>query len=84
MVYAHKGMQDTLRQAPEHFGLYNNGITLVVSDFKPLSENTVELANVNKNLRAALLRASRPRPRSASLSAIRSYDSLRFPWLPIF
>jgi len=38
-----KGMQDTLRQAPEHFGLYNNGITLVVSDFKPLSANTVEL-----------------------------------------
>lgn len=26
-----KGMQATLREAPERFGLYNNGITLVVS-----------------------------------------------------
>lgn len=28
-----RGMQKTLREAPERFGLYNNGITLVVSDF---------------------------------------------------
>lgn len=28
-----KGMQATLRDAPERFGLYNNGITLVVSDY---------------------------------------------------
>lgn len=27
------GMQATLREAPERFGLYNNGITLVVSDY---------------------------------------------------
>jgi hypothetical protein len=29
-----KGMQDTLRNAPERFGLYNNGITIVASDWK--------------------------------------------------
>jgi len=29
-----KGMLDTLRSAPEQFGLYNNGITIVVADFK--------------------------------------------------
>jgi len=28
-----KGMQDTLREAPERFGLYNNGITIVASDW---------------------------------------------------
>ncbi|QDM40805.1 AIPR family protein [Altererythrobacter sp. TH136] len=28
-----KGMQDTLRDAPERFGLYNNGITIVASDW---------------------------------------------------
>ncbi len=28
-----RGMQATLRDAPERFGLYNNGITLVVSDY---------------------------------------------------
>lgn len=28
-----RGMQGTLRDAPERFGLYNNGITLVVSDY---------------------------------------------------
>lgn len=28
-----RGMQATLREAPEKFGLYNNGITLVVSDY---------------------------------------------------
>jgi hypothetical protein len=29
-----KGMQSTLRDAPERFGLYNNGITIVVSGYK--------------------------------------------------
>lgn len=29
-----KAMQSTLRDAPERFGLYNNGITIVVQDFK--------------------------------------------------
>lgn len=28
-----RGMQKTLREAPEKFGLYNNGMTLVVSDY---------------------------------------------------
>lgn len=28
-----RGMQKTLREAPEKFGLYNNGLTLVVSDY---------------------------------------------------
>ena len=30
-----KGMQDTLKSAPEQFGLYNNGITIVVANFNP-------------------------------------------------
>ena len=29
-----RGMQNTLRDSPEKFGLYNNGITIVVSDYK--------------------------------------------------
>lgn len=29
-----KAMQQTLKDAPEKFGLYNNGITIVVADFK--------------------------------------------------
>jgi hypothetical protein len=29
-----KSMQQTLKDAPERFGLYNNGITIVVADFK--------------------------------------------------
>jgi len=29
-----KVMQETLKSAPEQFGLYNNGITIVVADFK--------------------------------------------------
>jgi hypothetical protein len=36
-----KGMQATLRDAPERFGLYNNGITLVVSDYKNADEKLV-------------------------------------------
>lgn len=28
-----RGMQTTLREAPERFGLYNNGVTIVVSDY---------------------------------------------------
>jgi hypothetical protein len=29
-----RGMRDTLKSAPEQFGLYNNGITIVVTDFE--------------------------------------------------
>ncbi len=29
-----KAMQKTLQEEPEHFGLYNNGITLIVEDFE--------------------------------------------------
>jgi hypothetical protein len=32
-VKVNKGMQKTLREAPEQFGLFNNGITITVSDF---------------------------------------------------
>ena len=32
-VKVNRAMQTTLRDAPERFGLYNNGITIVVSDF---------------------------------------------------
>ena len=38
-----KGMQITLRETPEKFGLYNNGITIVVSDYKRLGENGFEV-----------------------------------------
>jgi hypothetical protein len=38
-----KGMQATLSKDPSQFGLYNNGITLVVSDFKAVSHRTYEL-----------------------------------------
>lgn len=38
-----KAMQSTLRDAPERFGLYNNGITIVVHDYSP-GEGSVELA----------------------------------------
>jgi hypothetical protein len=38
-----KAMQSTLRDAPERFGLYNNGITIVVHDYNP-GEGSVELA----------------------------------------
>ncbi len=34
-----KGIAETLRVAPEQFGLYNNGITLVVTDFTPVSKD---------------------------------------------
>jgi hypothetical protein len=35
-----KGMQATLNQDPAQFGLYNNGITIVVQDFEPISHST--------------------------------------------
>lgn len=38
-----KAMQSTLRHAPERFGLYNNGITIVVHDYNA-SEGSVELS----------------------------------------
>jgi hypothetical protein len=40
-----KGMQQTLQENPERFGLYNNGITLVVSDFSPAGEGAFELTD---------------------------------------
>ncbi|MDP3063464.1 MAG: AIPR family protein [Chloroflexota bacterium] len=38
-----KGIQETLRSVPERFGLYNNGITIVVADFRPKDDGTIEL-----------------------------------------
>lgn len=38
-----KAIQDTLRDAPEKFGLYNNGITIVVADFKKDNNGTFYL-----------------------------------------
>jgi hypothetical protein len=35
-----KGMQTTLNHDPAQFGLYNNGITIVVKDFEPISHST--------------------------------------------
>ncbi len=34
-----KAIQETLRTNPERFGLYNNGITIVVTDFEPKEGN---------------------------------------------
>lgn len=38
-----KAMQSTLRNAPERFGLYNNGITIVVHDYE-IGDGVVNLA----------------------------------------
>ena len=38
-----KNMRDTLNDNPEHFGLYNNGITLVVKDFSQAPSKKWEL-----------------------------------------
>jgi hypothetical protein len=38
-----KAMQYTLENNPEQFGLFNNGITIVVSDFQVNSQNVFEL-----------------------------------------
>lgn len=37
-----KAMRSTLKETPDRFGLYNNGITVVVTDFKP-GDKFVEL-----------------------------------------
>jgi len=38
-----KGIQDTLNSHPENFGLYNNGITIVVEKYQPLGDSQFEL-----------------------------------------
>ncbi len=38
-----KAIQATLEKEPERFGLYNNGVTFVVEDVKPLANNSFEL-----------------------------------------
>jgi hypothetical protein len=38
-----KAMQQTLRDKPDRFGLYNNGITIVVADFRPESDGSLTL-----------------------------------------
>ena len=38
-----KKIKETLEKEPEHFGLYNNGITLVVDDFQKLAQGNIEL-----------------------------------------
>ena len=40
-----KGIADTLKNSPELFGLYNNGITIVVSDYSAKSDGVCELFN---------------------------------------
>ena len=42
-VKVNKGMQTTLREAPEKFGLFNNGITMTVSDFNSSGSGTYSL-----------------------------------------
>jgi len=38
-----KAIRETMRNAPERFGLYNNGITIVVTDFVPGEDGVIEL-----------------------------------------
>jgi len=40
-----KGIEKTLRETPELFGLYNNGITVVVTDFRPQEDGVVWLTD---------------------------------------
>ena len=40
-----RGMRDTLKSAPEQFGLYNNGITIVVTDFERGGNDTFRLVD---------------------------------------
>jgi AIPR protein len=42
-VKVNKGMKKTLEDNPERFGLFNNGITIVVSDFSTKDEKSFEL-----------------------------------------
>jgi hypothetical protein len=42
-VKVNKGMQRTLRDMPEQFGLFNNGITITVSDFEVASHGSYKL-----------------------------------------
>lgn len=42
-VKVNRGMKKTLEDNPESFGLFNNGITIVVSDFSKKGENSFEL-----------------------------------------
>lgn len=40
-----KAIQQTLKDAPEQFGFYNNGITIVVTDFSTSENNTLRLTD---------------------------------------
>ena len=40
-----KGVAKTLSEEPQMFGLYNNGITIVVSDFQPKADGSLVLYN---------------------------------------
>ncbi len=42
-----KAIRDTLRKEPEHFGLYNNGITIIAEDFYHNQDGTIELIEPN-------------------------------------
>jgi hypothetical protein len=42
-VKVNRGMRDTLQSRPERFGLFNNGITIVVSDFKATGSGAYDL-----------------------------------------
>lgn len=42
-VKVNKAMQETLRNEPERFGLFNNGITVVVSDFAEIGDGRYDL-----------------------------------------
>ncbi len=40
-----RGIQNTLREEPERFGLYNNGITIVVKDYHVNDDGSLELVD---------------------------------------
>src|SRR5207248_1190095 len=41
-----KGIQETLNSHPENFGLYNNGITIVVEAYTPSGDSQFELVDL--------------------------------------
>jgi hypothetical protein len=42
-VKVNRGMRETLQRQPERFGLFNNGITIVVSEFKATGSGSYDL-----------------------------------------
>lgn len=42
-----KGIQDTAKSDPEHFWIFNNGMTALVHDFVPTGKNTLKIKGIS-------------------------------------